>query len=78
MIFEETVHEDDGLAHAGGHGTERFLACRPQTQIKLFEARFSAASVCAGASSSRRSALPSLCQVWDPLRLTGITRDAIL
>ena len=37
IIFEETVHEDDELAHTGGHGDERFLSCRPQTEVKLFE-----------------------------------------
>jgi hypothetical protein len=26
IIFEETVHKDDELAHAGGHGHEGFLA----------------------------------------------------
>jgi hypothetical protein len=25
-IFEEAVHEDDELAHAGGHGDEGFLS----------------------------------------------------
>ena len=28
-IFKEAVHEDDELAHAGGHRDERFLACCP-------------------------------------------------
>ena len=37
IIFEETVHEDDELAHTGGHGHEGFLSCCPQAQIKLFE-----------------------------------------
>ena len=37
IIFEETVHEDDKLAHTGGHGDEWFLSRGSQTQIKLFE-----------------------------------------
>ena len=36
MIFEEAVHEDDELAHAGGQGDEGFLACGAQAQVKLF------------------------------------------
>jgi hypothetical protein len=37
IIFKEAIHEDNELAHAGGHGDEGFLVGGPQAQIKLFE-----------------------------------------
>lgn len=37
LIFQEAVHEDDGLAHTSGRGDEGFLACGAQAQIKRFE-----------------------------------------
>ena len=36
-IFEEAVHEDDEFAQAGHQRHLRFLARRPQLQIKRFE-----------------------------------------
>src|ERR1039458_10301200 len=37
IIFEEVVHEDDELAHTGGHGYEWFFSSGEQAQIKLFK-----------------------------------------
>jgi hypothetical protein len=36
-IFKETVHEDDELAHASGHGDKRLFPCRQETLIKGFK-----------------------------------------
>ena len=36
-IFEEVVHEDDELAHTGGHRDERFFSGGAEAQIKVFE-----------------------------------------
>ena len=37
IIFEEAVHEDDELAHAGGHGHKGFLSGGAQPQVKFLE-----------------------------------------
>ena len=36
IIFKEAIHEDNELAHAGGHGDKRLLASGQQALIKLF------------------------------------------
>ena len=37
FIFEEMIHEDDELAHAGCQGDQRFFTCGAEALIKVLE-----------------------------------------